>query len=358
MYTHKIVLVLVTTLLFFGDVVYIYHEQIVSFVGKEQYFSKESSTPLAKNSQDTGFAAGGIPVNNEFYSVDTIESSTTTMIFVGDIMLSRAIGSIMVKKNDWSYPFLHMGDYLQDADLTFGNLEGPISDRGTRVGSIYSFRADPRVVEGLTFAGFDVVSVANNHMWDYSRDAYNDTLSILEKNDIGHAGGGNDFTQAHTAIVKDMNGTKVAFLAYTNLLPQFLGKIDAKPSVAFPDEAQMVSDIALAKRRADIVVVSFHFGDEYATTHNAYQENIAHAAVDAGASLVVGHHPHVVEDVEQYKGVYILYSLGNFVFDQNFSDDTKRGLIAEVAVKNKKIVNLTTREINFTSTYQPFLKDK
>lgn len=355
---HKVVLIIGALFIFFGDMTYIYHGQHASTMTVEGDLNNQKNVDVATTSHVTQFAAGGVTSTVNSGVQNTEEHGTGTMLFVGDIMLSRAIGSAMAKRNDWTYPFALIGDYVRNADLTFGNLEGPISDRGTRVGSIYSFRADPRVVEGLTFAGFDVVSVANNHMWDYSRDAYNDTLSILEKNAIGHAGGGGDYTQAHTAIVKDMNGTKVAFLAYTNLLPQFLGKIDAKPSVAFPDEAQMVSDIALAKRRADIVVVSFHFGDEYATTHNAYQENIAHAAVNAGASLVVGHHPHVVEDVEQYKGVYILYSLGNFVFDQNFSDDTKKGLIAEVAVKNKKIVNLTTREINFTSTYQPFLKDK
>ena len=93
-------------------------------------------------------------------------TSPATLIFVGDIMLSRGVGRIMEKKNDWQYPFLEIKDNLAEADLLVGNLEGPISSRGVKVGSIYSFRADPHAVEGLLFAGFDVLSLANNHTWD------------------------------------------------------------------------------------------------------------------------------------------------------------------------------------------------
>ena len=284
------------------------------------------------------------------------QATTSTLVFVGDIMLSRNIGGLMAKNGDWNYPFMAMADYLKRADLTFGNLEGPLSLRGKRVESIYSFEADPRSVEGLVRSGFDVLSIANNHIWDYGAPAFEDTLKVLTDNGISPVGGGNSFEIAHTPAVKDVNGTKVAFLAYTDLLPPFLGKDAPGPTVASPDDVvRMSSDIRNARSLADIVVVSFHFGEEYATVHNSFQEGLAHAAIDAGADLVVGHHPHVVEDIEQYKGKYIAYSLGNFVFDQNFDADTRHGMLLSVTLRDKKIVSVAPQEVRFTETYQPYL---
>jgi len=282
-------------------------------------------------------------------------NQASTLIFVGDIMLSRAIGNLMVKNNDWHYPFLEIGDYLDTADLTFGNLEGPISTNGTNVGSIYSFRADPQSVGGLSYYGFDILSLANNHIWDYGAEAFKDTLTILTDNGIRYVGAGLSYEEAHEPVVKETNGNKIAFLAYTNLLPPFLGLRDARQAVALVDEPQMILDIQKAKTLADIVVVSFHWGEEYQMQHNSFQEQLAHLAIDSGADLIVGHHPHVVQEVEEYNGGYIAYSLGNFVFDQNFSEDTRNGFILTVFVRNGKIESLNQQRIEFTSTFQPFL---
>ncbi len=102
-------------------------------------------------------------------------------------------------------------------------------------------------------------------------------------------------------------------------------------------------------------MISFHWGNEYEIHHNSFQENLAHVAIDAGANLVVGHHPHVIQEIEKYKDGYIAYSLGNFVFDQNFSEDTKSGLLLSVTLKNKKIEQVTSEKVNFNSSYQPFI---
>ncbi len=278
-----------------------------------------------------------------------------TLIFVGDIMLSRSIGRLMVKSNDWSYPFANVKDFLKRADLTFANFENPMSNRGVLLGSIYSFRADPLAIEGMTTAGFDVVSIANNHIWDYGQDAFEDTRGILNENGITPVGGGDDFNQAHTAVIKDVKGTKIAFLAYTDLLPKFLGSTNARPAVASPSVEQITVDVTRAKQQADIVVTSFHWGEEYQTVHNPKQELLAHAAVDAGADLVIGHHPHVIQDVEKYKNSYIAYSLGNFVFDQNFSEDTSKGLVIRVTVVDKKVTNFEQLITTFNKTFQPSL---
>lgn len=282
------------------------------------------------------------------------DDQDTKLVFVGDIMLSRGIGNLMIHAGDWRYPFLNVAEYLKNADLTIGNLEGPISSRGTKIGSIYSFRADPRVIEGLLYSGFDVLSLANNHMWDYGPLAFDDTLKILADNGIDYVGAGLSYEEAHTPVIREAKGMKFAFLAYTNLLPSSLGLKNSNHAVAFPDETQMVADIQKATVIADIVIVQFHWGEEYEIAHNSYQENLGRMAIDAGADLVVGHHPHVAQGIEKYNNGYIAYSLGNFVFDQNFSKDTRSGLVLTVIAKNKKIESVVSGRVEFNESFQPF----
>ena len=278
-----------------------------------------------------------------------------TLLFVGDIILSRLIGDIMAKKNDWRYPFLETADFLKGADITFGNLEGPISSRGTKVGSIYSFRSDPRAIEGLLYAGFDVLSIANNHIWDYGADAVSDTISVLEKAGIGVIGGGTNYAEAHKPFIKEIEGAKIAFLGYTDLIPSSIGSKTARPAIAYFDIDQAVADVKNAREKADVVVVSLHWGNEYETTQNPAQEKVSKALIDAGAQLIIGHHPHVIQPVEEYGGGYIAYSLGNFVFDQNSTQDTKTGLALKVVLKDKKITKIEQLKIAFSSSYQPYL---
>jgi poly-gamma-glutamate capsule biosynthesis protein CapA/YwtB (metallophosphatase superfamily) len=283
------------------------------------------------------------------------ESEEVSLVFVGDIMLSRGIDFYMQKNNDWRHPFLKMAEFLKNADVVFGNLEGPISNKGADTGKLYSFRADPKSIEGLLYSGFDVLSLANNHAFDYGPEAFIDTQKILKENAIDYIGGGLTYKEAHAPIIKNIKGTKIAFFAYTNLLPSSIGFESSRSAVAFPNKDQLVIDIQNAKSLADVVVVSFHWGEEYQTVHNLYQEDLAHFAIDSGAGLIIGHHSHVAQDFEKYKNGYIAYSLGNFVFDQNFSEETKFGLVLEVVFEDKKIIEVKTQKINFTSSFQPFL---
>lgn len=278
-----------------------------------------------------------------------------SLIFVGDIMLSRGIGRIISKKNDPTYPFRPLMDFLNGADITFGNLENPVSLRGRKVGSIYSFRADPIVVEGLQKSGFDVLTLANNHTWDYGKEAFLDTMDHLRLAKIDFIGGGLNYTEAHQPLIKKIKGAKIAFLGYTDLAPSFLANPKSRPAVAFPDKQALVTDIEKASGMADIVVVNFHWGEEYQTEHNSKQEALAKLAIDSGADLVVGHHPHVAQEIEPYEAGHIAYSLGNFVFDQNFSPETGRGLVLKVLVHDRKIEKVEPIEIGFNTTYQPFL---
>ncbi|NLZ74861.1 CapA family protein [Candidatus Falkowbacteria bacterium] len=286
----------------------------------------------------------------------SLESSgDAKLIFVGDVMLSRYIGELMSKKNNYDFPFEKIKDYLLTADLVFGNLESPISDKGESAHNLYSFRTDPLAISGLKNAGFKVVSMANNHAFDYKMGAFIDTLDNLKLADIAYTGAGHNFAEAHAGALVEINGIKMTFLGYTNLLPLNVVASEEQAGYAYLNEAQMVKDIIAAKEKSDLVIATFHWGEEYQTQSNTYQKKIARTAVAAGADLIVGHHPHVSQEISEIDGVTVAYSLGNFVFDQNFSADTKNALLLEVEIKDKKIANITTKRIKFTNEFQPYL---
>lgn len=295
------------------------------------------------------------------------EKEISTLVFVGDIMLNRGV-EWMVKKegnNDWRFPFLKIADEIKKADILFGNLEGPISDKGQKVGSIYSFRMDPKSIDGLLFAGFDILSVANNHMFDYSRVAMEDTFSRLKKAEIDYIGGGFNEIEAYTPKIKEINGTKIAFLAFTNLGSPYWETKEKRSGIAWLEKEKLEKSIKDAKKKSDIIIVSMHFGDEYKTSPTPEQKELARLAVDSGADLVVGHHPHIVQQLEKYtsgdisresskyKQGYIAYSLGNFIFDQNFSEETMEGLMLKVLVKDKKIQEVIPINFKINDFFQP-----
>lgn len=292
---------------------------------------------------------------SESPNIEKVRPQRVSIALAGDIMLSRAIGRIMAESG-FSYPYALAGDLMSSSDIGFGNLETPVSERGENVGSIYSFRSDPRSLPALKASGFDVVSIANNHIWDWGREAFFDTLSHLEAANIASVGGGTDYVASHKAAIIERNGVKVGFLAYTNLLPAFLLQASSSPSVAFPTEVAFREDVARAKRDgADAVVVSFHWGSEYVREHDEYQERLGKAAIDAGALIVAGHHPHTPQEIEEYNGGLIIYSLGNYVFDQNFDEFTREGLVVRVEITDGRIESYVPTTIRFNAKYQPFV---
>ncbi len=295
------------------------------------------------------FPTQAIAVQEEALS----EEQTITLRFVGDIMLDRGV-EWRIKQNppagggnDWKWPFLSIAKELQETDFLFGNLESVISDKGIKVGNIYSFRADPLAIEGLRFAGFDLLSVANNHSLDDGRAGFEDSLSRLNEAGIGYVG--QKTSSEKEPSLAQVQGLKIATLAYTTQ------GSPAWASVEWMDLENLYrlrEDIARAKILGDVVVVSFHWGDEYAKIPNDFQGMLGHEAIDAGADIVVGHHPHVVQPLEQYKQGWIAYSLGNFVFDQYFSEETMRGAILKVDIKNKTIQNAVLERTALNDSFQ------
>lgn len=280
-----------------------------------------------------------------------------TLGFVGDIMLDRGVKSSVMKygNGDYDYAFEKIKDYLNDFDVLFGNLEGPISDKGTNVGSKYSFRMNPTSAQSLKNGGFDILSVANNHMGDWSRVAMKDTFENLEDVGIIYSGGGKNKEEAYGVKTIEKDGVKIAYLSFSQFGKGYLEAGEDTAGIAIISDEKLKSGIEKAKAENDIVIVSFHFGDEYKKEPNTYQKSIAHKAIDYGADLVVGHHPHVVETIEEYKDGYIAYSLGNFVFDQHFSKETMEGIVLRATVKDKKITEISSDKIVINKYYQPEL---
>ena len=286
-----------------------------------------------------------------------LKQNKTTLGFVGDLMLDRGMKTSVAKygNGDYIYAFEKVKKYLNSFDILFGNLEGPISDKGVKTGSIYSFRMDPKSAKALKETGFDVVSVANNHMGDWSRVAMKDTFQNLEDVGIIYSGGGHNREEAYKIKTIFKNNTKIAYLSFSQFGKGYLEAGEDTAGIAIISDEKLKSSIDKADAENDIVIVSFHFGDEYKKEPNVYQKTFARKAIDYGADLVIGHHPHVVQPIEEYKGKYIAYSLGNFVFDQHFSKETMEGLILKVTVGNKKITDVSSDKIVINKYYQPEL---
>jgi poly-gamma-glutamate synthesis protein (capsule biosynthesis protein) len=258
----------------------------------------------------------------------------TSVFLAGDVMLSRNVGTKIAQANDPALPFKGVSDVIKSADISFANLESPFSDKGPRVTQGLIFKAEPAWVEGLTFAGFDVMSTANNHAFDQGAYGIGYTLKHLKDNGISPVGSG---TECHKGAVISRNGLRVGFLAYSYAAHNDGGKIPDPMVCDWQDKEQMALDIASLKKVSDFVIVSGQYGVEYKREPEPGDVAIARSAVDAGADMVIGHHPHWVQVTEKYKGKWILYSIGNFVFDQMWSQDTREGFGVLLSFEDKSL---------------------
>ncbi|MFH0930417.1 MAG: CapA family protein, partial [Candidatus Zixiibacteriota bacterium] len=183
------------------------------------------------------------------------------LILVGDIMLSRGV-DLCMKKEGYLYPFKNMAKMTNSADITFGNLESPLSKRGMKGDQIYAFRGNPESVKGLIYAGFDVLNLANNHSYDYGRKAFEETLKLLKQNNFQTIGAGENIREARKPAIFDLGDLKVAFIGY-DLSPGAVYAGENSPGVSKIKSSWIMEDMEKMKRDADLIVVSFHWGIEY-----------------------------------------------------------------------------------------------
>jgi poly-gamma-glutamate capsule biosynthesis protein CapA/YwtB (metallophosphatase superfamily) len=235
-------------------------------------------------------------------------------------MLDRSLG-YHIARGDLAYPFAGVADLLRAADITVGNLESALGDIGDPVAKGYPFRAPPAAAQSLALAGFDVLSLANNHAMDYGPQALLQGIALLQDQGISVVGAGENEAAARRAHIRQVNGIRLAFLGYVHVPVEWRGfdtqswtATETAPGVAWGDPEGIATDVRAARQQADLVVVILHSGYEYVLQPSPPQVAAARAAIDAGAALVIGHHAHLLQGIEFYHGGVIAYGLGNFAF--------------------------------------------
>lgn len=262
-----------------------------------------------------------------------------TLIVTGDIIPARSVNAQVLARNDFLWPYRNTLELLRNGDITFGNLETPLLPNCPVTNEGMIFCGNVRNVEGLVFAGVDVVSLANNHAGNYGVDAVTATVEFLAKQGIIATGVGEP-------VVKDVRGIRFAFLGYNDItIPQ--------PGVLDVHEETIRRDIIEAKKRADVVVVMYHWGAEYRSQPDERQLYLARFTIDAGADLVVSNHPHWIQPVELYKGKVIMYAHGNFVFDQMWSQKTREGVVGRYTFFDKNLIDVAFTPIFIEEYGQP-----
>jgi poly-gamma-glutamate synthesis protein (capsule biosynthesis protein) len=263
-----------------------------------------------------------------------------TIIATGDVIPARSVNYEMAIRNDYTYPFLRTYKFTRAADLTLINLESPLIDGCAVTNSGLTFCGDPRGVQGLKLAGVDIANLPNNHIGNYGIPAIHETEQHLTAAHIDWDGFGH-------IVYKEVKGVRFAFLGFNGVGETI-------------DTAEMAKEVRHARTRADVVVVSYHWGREYTSVPltapgiaDQDPRQIAHLTIQAGADLVIGNHPHWVQGVEMYHGKFIAYAHGNFVFDQMWSIETRQGVIGTYTFYGKKLISVRYRPVMIENYAQP-----
>jgi poly-gamma-glutamate capsule biosynthesis protein CapA/YwtB (metallophosphatase superfamily) len=264
----------------------------------------------------------------------------TMMTVVGDVILGRTVHRIMTERNDFRAPFVLVTDELQRGDLTVGNLECALTDSFSPPTdpTTFSFMTFPQAIEGLQFAGFHALSGANNHSMDFGAVGIADTRRTVEGGGIQYFGAGNDLQQARQPAILEHNGVRFALLGYDSISMQYASATASSGGIAPMIREYVEEDIVAARSVADVVIPYFHWGVEYVLTPETPSRQMAYVAIDAGADLVLGSHPHWVQGMEFYRGTAIFYSLSNFVFDQEWSLETKQSIFVHLVFDGTRFV--------------------
>ncbi|MBP6017286.1 MAG: CapA family protein [Candidatus Promineofilum sp.] len=248
---------------------------------------------------------------------------TIRLAAVGDINFDRSPAYIMQTTGDLSYPLSLVKPIFDQADYTIANLETALGDVGEPAAKRYPFRSPPESAEALALGSVDLVSLANNHAQDYGPEALLQGIDLLHAAGVATVGGGANESAAYAPHVADINGLRVAFLGYVHVPIEASTNFDTQswtatadaPGLAWADPARVSADVAAIRSEVDLVVVILHSGYEYIEEPSEEQVAAAHAAIDAGADLVVGHHAHILQGIHRYNGGVIVYGLGNFLFN-------------------------------------------
>lgn len=251
--------------------------------------------------------------------------ATVSLVFAGDVVLDDAPGALIAAGGD---PFAAFAPLFKSADLRIANLECVVATTGKVADKMFTFRAHPRTLPVLK-RHFDAVSVANNHTGDFGREAFAEMLGLLKQQGLAQLGGGYNLAQAHTPLMFERKGVRIALLGYNEFMPRSFEADANAPGSAWSEDEQVVADIQRARSefKADVVIPVMHWGWENEPTANDRQRQLARTMVDAGADAVMGGHPHVTQDIEHYRGKPIIYSVGNFVMKESDNAQQRLGWV-------------------------------
>ncbi|GAA1144042.1 CapA family protein [Ornithinicoccus hortensis] len=288
------------------------------------------------------------------------EPGVVSLAVVGDLMLGRTAGDRILSDGPEA-PLVAVQPLLDEADLTVGTLETAIGTAGAPEPKAYTFQAPPESVATLEHGGFDVLTLANNHSMDFGADGLAQTIEVLDAAGIGHVGAGADAAAAHAPVVLERNGLSVAFLAYADVPEESGGypmstwtATGSSPGIAWADPEEISTAVADLARRHDHVVVLLHSGTEGSDEPDEAQRRAARAALDAGATLVLGSHPHVLQAIEVHDGQLVAWSLGNFVFDGfdgYYGDRGVESVVLSITLDRDGVTDVTTEPVRLVDGF-------
>lgn len=270
---------------------------------------------------------------------EPIGENLITVVATGDVIPARSTNFQTTQRNDFTWPFQKTADILKSADVTFINLETPLMKDCQLINEGMKFCGSDKHIEGLIFAGVDVASFANNHSANYGKPGSEETKKLLEDNGILVTG-------LNGPAYKTIRGIKFAFLGYSD--------IEKTPLVSVADENKIIAEVKEAKKNADVVIVQYHWGTEYITPPEERQKQLGRLTIDSGADLVIGNHPHWIKPIEFYKGKLITYAHGNFIFDQEWSQKTKEGIVGKYVFDGKNLVDVQYLPVEIVNFGQPY----
>lgn len=328
-------------------------------IDNNDVFTNPEKYPLRINTYIHGIDKEAIKKLTESVDLKKTNKPITSILAVGDIMMGRYVAVKINQSGNPSHSFEYVSEYLSKPDLTFANLEAPFSGNAPYVSDGMILVAQKNSIKGLIDSGIDLVTISSNHFGDGGQDTMQETFSILEKNKIAYVGAGNNEKNAFDYKIIEKNNVKISFLSFGSIMPDSYGAGEDYPGTAWinlssDNDLRKVSDtINKAKSITDVLIVCFHWGTEYTPDPTLDQIKFAHAAIDAGADLIVGTHPHVVQANEIYRGKYIIYSQGNFIMDQMWSQETQEGVIMPIYLYGKKIISIDlipTKIVDYSQT--------
>ena len=274
----------------------------------------------------------------------TSSDQAVSLLFGGDVTLTNSYSDKVGRDHQWSFSQL---PELREADISMVNLEAPFTQQNQILpGKKFNFKAPIENVQVLQNGGIDIVNLANNHAMDYQGAGLSDTLATLEKAGIQSVGAGTDLTKARRPIVMEVKGQRVAYLGYYDA--DLHAATSTTPGTNPRHNDRVAADIKALRSQVDWIVVNYHWGEELAKYPGDWQIDLARFTVDQGADLVVGHHPHVLQGAEVYKGRPIVYSLGNFIFGgKAVSDYDTAALKVSLKEQQMKVEFLPVQVRNF-----------